>query len=70
VFCAFDVLVFADRFAASPQDMTVVMGQSARFCCSIEAVPAASISWQKNGQNFTTDDDHRFINSRFYVLLT
>ena len=46
----------ARNFTQEPTGVTANVGGSARFDCSIKAMPPAAIVWQKDHAQLTIDD--------------
>ncbi|KAL8595523.1 hypothetical protein ACOMHN_000731 [Nucella lapillus] len=50
----------AKNFTKEPSSVVTYVGGSARFDCSIKAIPPATIIWQRDNEQLTVDD-HRFV---------
>lgn len=44
------------RFEEEPEDISIALGQTARFSCNAEGIPPPKISWIKDNQPLIMDD--------------
>ncbi|KAL8595530.1 hypothetical protein ACOMHN_000738 [Nucella lapillus] len=55
-----EVAGIARNFTKEPSSVVTYVGGSARFDCSIKAIPPATIVWQRDNEQLTVDD-HKFV---------